>query len=87
MPEDPRKLSLTDQLALERTLLAAERTLLAYARTSLGLVAAGTVVIRMSPTSLLDVTLGGVAIASGVIVGLFGVVRSVRLRRRLGPPS
>lgn len=84
MLPDPRKLPLTDQLAMERTLLAAERTMLAYARTALGLIAAGTVVMRMSPTSTVDVAIGVVAIVIGVFVGLLGAIRFGRQRRRLG---
>ncbi len=83
MPQDPPKLPLTDQLAVERTSLAAERTLLAYARTALGLVATGTVLIRLSPGNVIDATLGGIGIFAGVVIAGIGTIRIATLRRRL----
>lgn len=73
---DPR-----ESLALVRTDLANERTLLAYGRTALMVTATGVSLIKFFPD--LPLVLGwGFSIAGGVI-GAIGLVRFLRLQRRL----
>ncbi|GAB3164319.1 YidH family protein [Telluribacter humicola] len=48
------KLSITDQLAVERTHLANERTFLAYFRTSLALLAGGVTILRLDILSKIE---------------------------------
>lgn len=45
-PSNDQHLSLSDELAVERTLMANERTLLAYIRTSLALLAASITLLK-----------------------------------------
>lgn len=75
---EPRKLSLTDELAIDRTLLANERTLLAYLRSSLALIIGGFSFLHLSDDNMLLV-LGLVCIPLGVIFGLVGAWRWRRM--------
>lgn len=72
-----------DDLALIRTGLANERTLLAYGRTALMIVATGFSLIKFFPESALLWRTGWLLAALGAIVGFTGLVRFVRLNRRL----
>jgi putative membrane protein len=74
---------LRDELARERTLLANERTFLAYIRTALGFVILGASLIIFFDQPLPRL-LAGLSFGLAVVVLTFGVVRFVRLRRRVG---
>lgn len=74
---------LRDWLALDRTTLANERTLLAYVRTALTLCAAGITFIKFFEWPVMEIA-GWVMIPAGIAIGLVGVVRFIRLQRRIG---
>jgi putative membrane protein len=78
-PNSP--LSLTDQLALQRTRLANERTLLTYVRTTLALVGFGLALIQFHPER--GGRLGYTALASAGIVLVVGLLRFRVHRRQL----
>jgi len=81
MPDHP-DLPLSDRLALERTRLANERTLLAYVRTALGIVVAGYALVRLTPGEV-ALWMGVGLSAAGGVVGLAGIWRYGRVRRRV----
>lgn len=71
----PKKpLSLTDELAIDRTLLANERTLLAYLRSSLALIIGGFSFLHLADKGIM-LALGYVCIPLGVIFGVVGTWR------------
>jgi putative membrane protein len=78
-PSSP--LSLSDQLALQRTRLANERTLLTYVRTTLALVGFGLALIQFHPER--GGRLGYTALASAGAVLLVGLLRFRVHRRQL----
>lgn len=77
-----QKLTLTEQLAAERTRLANERTLLAYGRTALGLIAGGTGFGEYLDSPLLR-TVFLLFIPTGVMVLIIGVIRFRRHKKAL----
>lgn len=74
--------SLTDELALDRTLLANERTLLAYLRTALALVVVGLTFLHFIDAGTLR-AVGFVFLPAGLGTGLFGVLRFRRVQRAI----
>ncbi|MDD2277497.1 MAG: DUF202 domain-containing protein [Bacteroidales bacterium] len=74
---------LRDYLALERTKLANERTLLSYTRTSLYMVLGGIAFLQLQDFSQLR-WIGYVAIFLSVIFGIFGILRYLQIRIRIG---
>lgn len=80
-PAAHSSLSLTDQLALQRTRLANERTLLTYVRTCLALVGFGLALLQFHPER--GGRLGFTALAVAAVVLLVGVLRFRVHRRRL----
>jgi len=83
MPTQPLlpPLSLSDQLALQRTRLANERTLLTYVRTSLALVGFGLALLQFHPER--GGRLGYSALAAAGLVLLVGLARFRVHRRQL----
>jgi len=80
--EPPSRLGLSDHLAVERTRLANERTILAYFRTALALVAGSVTLLHFFDTTAARVT-GWALLPVGLVLLTFGVVRYVRVRRRV----
>lgn len=75
MPKDLYlKVSVTQGLAAERTVLAAERTLLAYIRTGLGLLIAGVSGAHFVEDVLIDI-LAATLIPTSIGVILYGISR------------
>lgn len=74
---------LRDYLALERTKLANERTLLSYTRTSLYMVLGGIAFLQLQDFAQLR-WIGYVAIFLSVIFGIFGILRYLQIRIRIG---
>jgi putative membrane protein len=88
MPDDPyarfqrEELSLTDELAIDRTVLANERTLLAYIRTALGFLVLGLTFhhfLEQVAYHILGFTFMGFA----AVLFTFGIVRFLQVRRSL----
>lgn len=78
-----RHLILRDHLAAERTYLANERTFLAYVRTALALIAGGVTLLHFFAT--LSARLAGFTLlALGSLAFLLGLLRFVRVQRRIG---
>ena len=77
----PDPLPLNQRLATERTRLANERTLLAYTRTALALIAGGATLFLVDIPGAFWVAV--VAILLGLVAGLVGLFRFVRVRRRI----
>lgn len=75
-------LILRDHLAIDRTRLANERTLMAYTRTALTLIIVGLTFLHFIPSGFLLVA-GIVFIPLGILVGLFGGFRFVRMKRKI----
>ena len=75
------QLTLSDQLALQRTRLANERTLLTYVRTSLALVGFGLALLQFHPER--GERLGYSALVIAVVVLVVGVLRFRAHRRQL----
>jgi len=73
---------LRDHLAAERTVLANERTALAYLRTMLTFLIGGVTFIQFFDSFVVEV-LGWIFLPIAVIVGLFGVVKYVKVKRDL----
>ena len=76
------ELILRDQLAIDRTALANERTLLAYARGAMTLVIAGLSFVQFVPFGVLHVA-GYFSIPLGILTGLYGLKRFVRMRNMI----
>lgn len=68
------KLSISDQLAIERTALASERTFLSYLRTMLGLVAIGVTLMEFAD-SLLTRTAAVCLLGVAVILFFYGIAQ------------
>ena len=77
----PLSLSLSDQLALQRTRLANERTLLTYVRTSLALLGFGLTLLQFNPER--GGRLGYSALAGAGLVLAVGLLRFRAHRRQL----
>lgn len=75
-------LSLTDHLAIDRTVLANERTLLAYARTALALIIVGGTCIHVFDSIWIQI-LGAPFLVGGVALMIWGWMRHQRTRRVL----
>ncbi|HEX8433292.1 MAG TPA: DUF202 domain-containing protein [Longimicrobium sp.] len=75
-------LSLSDRLALERTVLANERTVLAYVRTALALAGGGAGLAGFFPGPLAGMV-GWSLVAIGLVALATGVYRFIRVGRRL----
>ena len=79
-----KPLSLTDSLAVDRTVLANERTLLAYVRTGLGLLALGVTFLDFLTGRIYSVV-GWAFIVLGPLLLIAGTTRYLAVRRRLTP--
>lgn len=77
-----RDLTLTDYLAIDRTVLANERTLLAYGRTALGMMVVGGTIIKFLEGWWLP-GLGGAFIVAGLAVMGLGWRRYLRVKALL----
>ncbi len=77
-----RELTLTDYLAIDRTVLANERTALAYARTVLAMVVIGGTCIKLFDAWYMW-AIGAAFIAGALVVAVFGWRRYHRTRRDL----
>lgn len=75
---------LRDHLAYDRTVLANERTLLSYIRTSIALLAAGGTLVKIFPDEPAMVMLGIVLLVLGAVVSVFGIIRFVQMKKRIG---
>ncbi len=76
------RLTLRDELALDRTLLANERTLLAYIRTALALLIVGLTFLHFIETGFLRAA-GMVFIPAGLLAGAIGMARFLRVKRAI----
>jgi putative membrane protein len=75
-------LILRDELAIDRTLLANERTLLSYLRSGAALLIAGLSILHFSQQSWFWI-IGLACVPIGIIVGVIGVVRFLRMNRSI----
>ena len=75
-------LKCTDLLAADRTMLANERTLLSYVRTSIAFAGGGAALIQFFDTLFVQI-IGWVSIPVAVVIMVVGVLRFLRMRRRL----
>jgi len=76
------ELILRDHLAAERTVLANERTALAYLRTMLTFFIGGATFIQFFDSVLIEV-LGWIFLPVSLVVGVFGLVKYVKVKRQL----
>lgn len=86
----PESLSLSDRLAIDRTVLANERTFLAYLRTALGLAALGATALKVFGDELFYRVIGVACLAVAPLLLLWGARRFLRVRRDLAsrrPPA
>lgn len=74
---------LRDELGRERTILANERTLLAYIRTAIMLLASGMTLVELLTVGRELRVIGFVLITVSMMVGVFGYIRYVKMRRQL----
>lgn len=79
----PDRLSLSDRLAIDRTVLANERTFLAYLRTVLGLAALGVTALKLFGDELFYRAIGSACLAVAPLLLLWGARRFLRVRRDL----
>ena len=82
-PEEEKKgaLSLTDVLAMERTIMANERTLLAYIRTSMTLLVPGVTGVQLADSLLMKVV-SFLFVPFGILVFIIGVARFFKKRKQ-----
>lgn len=73
---------LRDYLAMERTRLASERTFMAYIRTSLFFLTGGLTLLQFERFAQLD-WLGYMSLTVCVVLLLAGIIRYIRVTRRL----
>jgi putative membrane protein len=73
---------LRDYLAMERTRLASERTFMAYIRTSLFFLTGGLTLLQFERFAHLD-WLGYISLTLSVVLLLSGIIRYIRVNRRL----
>ena len=88
MPTDAARgptenLSLSDRLAIDRTVLANERTFLAYLRTVLGLAALGATALKLFGDELFYRVVGVACLAVAPLLLFWGTRRFLRVRRDL----
>ena len=83
MQYDSEKLTISDHLAIDRTVLANGRTFLAYVRTALAMFIIGTTFTHFLDPSWYFPIIGGFLDLLGVILLWIGTVHFVRTRRRL----
>jgi len=76
------ELILRDHLAAERTVLANERTALAYLRTMLTFLIGGVTFIQFFDALAIKL-LGWVFIPAALVVGVFGMVKYLQVKRLL----
>lgn len=77
------KIILRDFLALERTTLANERTLFSYIRTSLYLILGGIAFVQLESFRSIQ-WLGYLSFVLSLVLIIYGFVRYVQLRQKLG---
>ncbi len=77
-----QRLSLSDYLAIDRTVLANERTLLSYGRTALALAVVGGTCIKFFQSPVLQL-LGLALVLSGAVIAIRGWRRFFHTRRLL----
>lgn len=77
-----RELTLTDYLAIDRTILANERTGLAYARAALAMIIIGGTAVKFF-TEWYMWAVGGVFLIGSILVGVVGARRYLRTARHL----
>jgi putative membrane protein len=82
MPEDQEKLSYTDKLAIERTLLANERTFLAYFRTTVVFLSSGIAILKLDVLDDL-MALAYLLIVLAVLLMGVGSLRYFQVKKRL----
>ena len=76
------KISTTDYLALERTMLANERTFLAYFRTFIVLFSSGVAIIKLELLEEIKMVGFGLMIIAPVLM-LIGLIRFFYVKRKL----
>jgi putative membrane protein len=76
-------LILRDVLAIDRTRLANERTLLAWLRTGLMLLVSGVTLVKLFEGQALAEVTGYVLMPAGLVAGVFGVYRYLRVKARI----
>jgi len=76
------ELILRDELAIDRTILANERTMLSYIRGAITLAIAGITFLHFIDNGLLYY-LGIIMIPAGIFVGIFGIIRYLKMNGRL----
>ena len=87
-PESPysqyceEELILRDHLAAERTVLANERTALAYLRTMLTFLIGGATFIQFFDSVIIEV-LGWIFLPVSLVLGVFGLVKYLKVKREL----
>jgi len=79
---ESNRLILRDELAIDRTVLANERTLLAYLRSAIALVIAGVSIMHFAHQGWFW-AVGLASIPVGVITGIIGVIRYLRMSRSI----
>lgn len=79
----PDDLGVNDILSADRTALSNERTLLAYIRTALTFGVAGATLLRFFEGGPVTQVTGAALIVVGIVLGVFGLIRFVSIRRRI----
>lgn len=77
-----KPISVSDCLAVERTVMANERTLLAYVRTSLGVLVVAITVIKFFQSQGM-VILGYLLLVTGIVCATIGLMRFTEMMHRL----
>lgn len=77
------ELAVGDALALDRTRLANERTFLAYIRAGVVVGVSGISILKLLPDEPMLVTLAWCMLPTSFLLGIVGLVRTVRLARSL----
>ncbi len=74
---------MSEDLNLIRTDLANERTLLSYGRTALMVAGTGFTLLKFFDEGKFNWIMGWTLIATSLVLGIIGIVRFIRLNRRL----
>lgn len=80
---DPEKMTVSDHLAFDRTILAVERTMLAYTRTTLVSLGAGITLVKLFPGEIFFTVIAWISFFISVASITFGILSYIKSKKRM----